>query len=94
MKKLMLMFIILFGAFLSVWGYKISQPISRPNEYADGYDASAGEWWNTGEISEEEDWTFDYTVPLNYIPVPGEKDLFMEVDNDGNIVAYHKRVLL
>lgn len=92
LKKLMLMFIILFGAFLSVWGYKISQPISRPNEYADGYDASAGEWWNTGEISEEEDWTFDYTVPLNYIPVPGEKDLFMEVDNDGNIVAYHKRV--
>ena len=92
MRRLMLLFVTLFGTFLCIWGYKISRPISRPDEYADGYDASAGEWWNTGSVSKEEDWTFDYTVPLNYIPVPGEKDLFMEVDNDGNIVAYHKRV--
>lgn len=88
----MLLFVFLFGTFIWIWGYKISRPISRPDEYAEGVDADAGAWWNTGEISEEEDWTFDYTVPLNYIPVPGEKDLFMEVDNDGNIVAYHKRV--
>lgn len=93
MKRLMLLFILLFGVFLGTWAYKISKPVARPDEYAQGYDKTAGQWWNTGDSSADEDWTFDYTVPLNYIPVPGEKDLFMEVDNDGNIIAYHKRVL-
>lgn len=92
MKRLMLLFIALFGVFLGTWAYKIGTPVTRPDEYAGGYDEAAGQWWNTGTSSADEDWTFDYTVPLNYIPVPGEKDLFMEVDKDGNIVAYHKRV--
>ena len=72
-------------------GYRIKTPVNRPDEYAEGYDSSAGEWWNTGKIEVDDSWKLDPEIPLNYMPVPGEDELYMVIDNDGKIIAYRKR---
>ena len=48
MKKLIVLLVLLVAGFLGSWTYRIKTPVNRPDEYAEGYDSSAGEWWNTG----------------------------------------------
>ena len=91
MKSLVILFVVLVAGFLGAWTYKINTPIDRPNEYAEGYRADAGAWWNSATVSKDEDWKLDPEIPLNYIPVPGEDELYMVVDNNGNIIQYRKR---
>lgn len=91
MKRMVLLFLLLLGAFLSCWMYKINTPVNRPDEYADGYDPDAGAWWNTGSVKVDDDWKLDPEIPLNYIPVPGENELYMVIDNDGKIIGYRQR---
>ena len=40
----------------------------------------------------EEEWCLDPEIPLNYIPVPGEDELYMVVDDSGNIIGYRHRI--
>lgn len=91
MKRLAVLFLILFGTFLGIWIYKIKTPIERPDEYEEGYDIDAGSWWNTGRAEVDDSWRLDPEIPLNYIPVPGEYELYMVIDNDGKIIGYRKR---
>lgn len=91
MKSLIIAFVLLFAGFLGSWTYKIKTPINRPDEYAEGYDPDAGAWWNTGKVQVDEDWKLDPTIPFNYIPVPGENELYMVIDNNGNVIGYRKR---
>ena len=91
MKSLILLFVLLFAGFLGTWTYKINTPINRPDEYAEGYDPDAGAWWNTAKVQVDDNWKLDPTIPLNYIPVPGEYELYMVIDNNGNIIGYRKR---
>jgi len=96
MRKLLLVTVLLFGAFLSVWTYKFKNPSKRPDEYANGYDSNAGAWWNTssGSVEVKDGWSLKgLDVPDNYIPVPGESNLFMVTDSDGKITGYMKRTL-
>ena len=83
--------VLLVAGFLGSWTYRIKTPVNRPDEYAEGYDSSAGEWWNTGKIEVDDSWKLDPEIPLNYMPVPGEDELYMVIDNDGKIIAYRKR---
>ena len=79
------------ACFLGSWTYRIKTPVNRPDEYEEGYDSQAGAWWNTGKIQVDEDWRLDPEIPLNYMPVPGEDELYMVIDNDGKIIGYRKR---
>lgn len=92
MKRMIVIFLLLFSSFLCVWTYKIKTPINRPDEYAAGYDPNAGAWWNTGTIKVDDSWRLDPEIPLNYLPVPGEDELYMVVDNDGKIIGYRRRI--
>lgn len=91
MKQLILLFVFLFAGFLGSWTYKIKTPINRPDEYAEGYDPNSGAWWNSGKVQVDDDWKLDPTIPLNYIPVPGENELYMVIDTNGKIIGYRKR---
>lgn len=88
---MILLFLALVGLFLGTWTYKIETPANRPDEYMSGYNADAGQWWSTGTIKVDDDWMLDPEIPLNYIPVPGEDELYMVIGNDGKIIGYRKR---
>ena len=90
MKQLVMLLVLLVACFLGSWTYRIKTPVNRPDEYAEGYDASAGAWWNTGKIEVDDEWKLDPEIPLNYMPVPGENELYMVIDNDGKIIGYRK----
>lgn len=91
MKSLLVLFVMLFAAFLGSWTYKIKTPIERPDEYAEGYDPDAGAWWNAEAVEVDDTWRLDPEIPLNYVPVPGEEELYMVVDNNGNVIGYRQR---
>ena len=91
MKKLIALFVILVGMFLGTWTYKIRTPVNRPDEYLTGYDKNAGAWWMTGKVATDDNWMLDPTIESNYVPVPGEENLFMVIDENGNIIKYRKR---
>ncbi len=94
MRSLVILVISLFGTFLGMWAYKVKTPITRPDEYSEGYNIQAGAWWNASysTINQDEGWTLaDMDVPENYKPVPGQSNLFMVVDNNGRITGYMKR---
>lgn len=91
MRQLVILFVMLFACFLGSWTYRIKTPVNRPDEYAEGYNIDAGAWWNTGKVEVDEDCKLDPEIPLNYMPVPGEDELYMVVDNDGKIIGYRKR---
>ena len=91
MRQLVILFVMLFACFLGSWTYRIKTPVNRPDEYAEGYNIDAGAWWNAGKVEVDEDWKLDPEIPLNYMPVPGEDELYMVVDNDGKIIGYRKR---
>lgn len=40
----------------------------------------------------DDEWKLDPEIPLNYMPVPGENELYMVIDNDGKIIGYRQRI--
>lgn len=92
MRQLVMLLVLLVACFLGSWTYRIKTPVNRPDEYAEGYDASAGAWWNTGKVEVDDGWKLDPEIPLNYMPVPGENEIYMVIDNDGKIIGYRQRI--
>ena len=84
MHKTFLMFLVLTVTFFGTWAFKYKNPEMRPDAYADGYDASKVNWWvnKDGERIRpvDDSWKLDPEIPINYIPVPGEDNLFMVID--------------
>lgn len=66
-------------------------PINRPENVKEDTETP---WYETKYQAPKADdeWTLDPEIPLNYIPVPGEDELYMVVDDSGNITNYRKRV--
>lgn len=91
MRQLIVLFVLLFAGFLGSWTYRIKTPVNRPDEYSEGYQEDAGAWWNTSKVEVNDDWKLDPEIPLNYMPVPGENELYMVIDNDGKIIGYRQR---
>ena len=91
MKKLGLTFAVLLIAFCGIWVYRFQNPIdTRPN------DATAQQpdiWWENDDLPQADpEWVLDPEIPVNYIPVPGRTELYMIIDDAGNIQEYAKRV--
>lgn len=93
MKKtfgFMIAVIVIFGV---IWGIKLNNNVERPKIFIEDI-GNSNFWWNAKKDEEVETpntWQLDPEIPENYIPVPSQKDLFMEVDNNGYIIAYKKR---
>ena len=93
MKKVILVLVALVAVFIVVWIIKLQQPLKPADPYEDGLSGETP-WWESapGEAPEpDEDWILDYDIPENYIPVLGRDELYMEVDENGNIIRYRQR---
>lgn len=89
MKKLLILFSALLITFCGVWVFKSKSPTNRPDNTIS---VAAASWWNAEvSIEADDDWVLDPEIPENYIPVPGEKELYMVVDNNGKITSYRQR---
>ena len=91
MKRITLTFMILLSVFFTIWVVKMKHPINRPENVKEDTETP---WYETKYQAPKADdeWTLDPEIPLNYIPVPGEDELYMVVDDSGNITNYRKRV--
>ena len=94
MKKTIILFLILLTVFLGTWTFKSKTPSVRPDSYSNGF-GQDGYWWDMKvDISEvSEKWILDPEIPQNYLPVPGEDELYMVIDENGYIVEYRHRIL-
>ena len=90
MKQLAILFFLLCGGFFGIWTVKINTPVNRPDEYEEGYDENAGTWLAQRTVVDD-DWRLDPEIPANYVPVPGEDELYMVIDNNGKIIEYRRR---
>ncbi len=88
MKRLLILFTILLTVFMGVWVFKSKTPANRPEDIVDGNQYMA--WWdrNDSEPAVNTDWVLDPEIPENYIPVPGEDELYMVIDEYGMIIEY------
>ena len=65
-------------------------PINRPNNVQGEQQVAWYETRYTAPTAEEE-WTLDPEIPVNYLPVAGEDEVYMVLDDSGNIVGYRHR---
>ena len=92
MKKIFIIFFVLVLAFIGVWVTKSKTPANRAGSYENGY-SNEQAWWTIDVDTSEVDtkWKLDPEIPDNYLPVPGEDELYMVIDENGNIIKYRKR---
>lgn len=72
------------------WGVKAKMPINRPSNIEEEEETP---WYESRYSSPkaDADWVLDEEIPVNYIPVPGKDNIYMQVDNSGNVKKYWKR---
>lgn len=89
MKKMTIVFMVLLVAFCGTWIFKMKSPVNRPQ------DANATQnspWWDNTDFPEADpEWILDPEIPANYIPVPGSIELYMVIDENGEIIKYRER---
>ena len=90
LKKLAILFSVLLVVFMGIWVFKTKTPTNRPDNVMS---VASAMWWNADvkQVEAEKDWILDPEIPENYIPVPGEDELYMVVDEEGKITAYRHR---
>lgn len=91
MRKIFLTLLVLVAVFFLAWGYKVRHPINPVENATVDTDTTA--WYNrqySSPIADDE-WTVDPEIPLNYVPVPGEDEMYMVVDDSGKIINYRQR---
>ena len=93
MKRIIVVFLVLLSAFICTWVVKAQSPINRPESDTDGSDYADGVWWVADKDTVSSEWILDPEIPDNYLPVPGHNELYMVIDNDGNIMQYRQRTM-
>ena len=90
MKRLVILMLVLISIFFGAWRYRVSTPVNIPDNLASGNTTAWYEGNYTAPIADDE-WKIDETIPDNYIPVPGQDELYMVVDDSGKITGYRHR---
>ena len=90
MKKLSLVFAGLLITFFVSWGIKVKMPVNRPDNTET---ASTVKWYETKYTAPvaDDEWILDPEIPDNYVPVAGEDEVYMVLDDSGNITGYRQR---
>lgn len=93
MKRAIALFVLCAMLFVGAWAFKSKTPAIRPNSFANGL-SGMGNWWVTTVSADEVDsiWKIDPEIGDNYLPVPGEDELYMVIDENGKIVKYRHRI--
>lgn len=90
MRRILIILCSLITVFAVSWAVKAKTPINRPSNLEEELETPWYENRYTSPIADD-GWTLDPEIPLNYIPVPGEDELYMVVDDNGNITGYRHR---
>jgi len=89
MKRTVIIFISMLTLFVGAWTVKAQTPagaIDNMTNYA------SGAWQGyDGKSEVNPEWILDPEIPENYLPVPGRKELYMVIDDDGHILGYRQR---
>lgn len=91
MKKIIVIFLVLLSAFICTWVVKAQSPLNRPDTQTSASEYADGVWWSSDKNTVSSEWILDPEIPENYLPVPGQGELYMVIDNDGNIIQYRQR---
>lgn len=91
MRKIIVIFLVLLSAFICTWVVKAHTPINRPDSDVSASDYADGVWWISDKNTVSSEWILDPEIPDNYLPVPGREEMYMVIDNDGNIIQYRQR---
>lgn len=93
MNKLGIILASLIIVFSVSWYLKPTTPKERNMELS--YNEEEGQWWDTSNLSSvktDEAWILDPEIPVNYVPVIGEDEVYMVLNDDGTVNRYRKRV--
>jgi hypothetical protein len=75
--------------FIGLWTVK-AQTVAGMPDNTTNYASGAWQGYDgKSEVSPE--WILDPEIPENYLPVPGRKELYMVIDDDGHITGYRQR---
>lgn len=92
MRKTAIIVMVLVLVLLGVWGLKTYNASKKGQPAQEGDSNLPLNWWDSlSEIEVEDEWILDPEIPDNYLPVPGEDEVYMVVDNKGTISAYRHR---
>ena len=91
MKRILFVLMGLLSVFFIMWGIKVKTPINRPSNLVEAEESAWYENRYTAPKADDE-WYLDPEIPLNYIPVPGEDELYMVADDSGRITGYRRRI--
>ena len=90
MRKALIVLIALLVIFAGTWVVQAKTPADRPDSFEGGFTETA--WWDvTLDRVVDDEWVIDPEIPDNYLPVPGEDELYMVIDDNGHIVKYRQR---
>lgn len=88
-KAIYTIFAILFLVFVVVWVTKAKSPTTKVDATQS---KDAGAWYNKEVVTTpSDDWILDPEIPENYIPVPGEDEVYMVIDTQGTVTSYRQR---
>lgn len=91
MRRALIILFSLMIVFSGSWFFKDKTPQHRSDALAANQEVA---WWNLMPNQKpvaSDDWRIDPEIPDNYVPVPGEDELYMVIDEDGKIKAYRHR---
>ena len=85
-KWIIIIFAVLAGILALVWFAAVKNPIQLKNN-----NQTQGSIAKQLKTTPDAEWILDPEIPADYIPVPGEDNLFMVVASDGSIKEYRQR---
>lgn len=90
MKRTLIVFMALLSAFFVLYGIKVRHAINRPVNQTADYQIP---WYEAkfSSLDTGDEWILDPEIPVNYIPVPGNQELYMVIGDDGKITGYRQR---
>lgn len=95
MKRTLIILSLLVVVFIGVWTVKLKTPMEASDPFADGLSEEAP-WWEVlpegTTPTPDDEWVLDPEIPSNYIPVLNGDELYMVVDDAGNIIKYRQRI--
>lgn len=89
-RPLIVIFLGLLSSLFVTWSVKAKNPVGRPENLQE---EMVQKWYESSYTAPKasDEWKLDKTIPANYVPVPGEDQLFMVVNDAGEITGYRQR---
>ena len=92
MNKLIIILAVMLVVLGCVWFFKSTTPTEERNDTVNITEDD--KWWDTSLLSNiktDTAWMLDPEIPVNYIPVIDQEEVYMVLNDDGTINRYRRR---